>query len=165
MTVIIMALSILAVRILLPPESQNSVLILIQILGRSSSKTAASFIRPSRAADSTQSFVEAVHQKYASGVTERRNVPALKSQIEISGKVVEEVGFDKIRRQLAQLHELKIVIVDGMRVAVAERGEKRIKEVCPKIVELDLSRNLFEYYDEIMNICRELEHLKVLRLK
>jgi hypothetical protein len=138
---------------------------LIQILGRSSSKTAASFVRPTRTADPAQSFVEAVHQKYASEITERRDALVAESQIEISGKVVEEVGFDKIRQQLAQLHELKIVIVDGLRIVTAEKDGRRVGEVCPKIVELDLSRNLFEHYEEIMNVCRELENLRVLRLK
>ena len=122
-------------------------------------------MRPTRTADPPQSFVEAVHQKYASEVTERRGALVAESQIEISGKVVEEVGFDKIRQQLAQLHELKIVIVDGLRIATAKKAERRIREICPKIVELDLSRNLFEHYEEIMNICRELENLRVLRLK
>jgi hypothetical protein len=106
-----------------------------------------------------------VHQKYASEITERRDALVAESQIEISGKVVEEVGFDKIRQQLAQLHELKIVIVDGLRVAIAENAERGIKETCPKIIELDLSRNLFEDYQEIMKICRGLENLKILRLK
>jgi hypothetical protein len=122
-------------------------------------------VRPTRTADPPQSFVEAVHQKYASEITERHDALVTESQIEISGKVVEEVGFDKIRQQLAQLHELKIVIVDGLRIAIAEKTERRIRVICPKIVELDLSRNLFEYYDEIMNICRELDNLRVLRLK
>src|ERR1700728_767527 len=114
---------------------------LIQILGRSSSKTAASFVRPTRTVDPPQSFIEAVHQKYASEITERRDALVAESQIEISGKVVEEVGFDKIRQQLAQLHKLKIVIVDGLRIATAQKAERRIREVCPKILELDLSRN------------------------
>src|SRR5271169_3994534 len=123
---------------------------LIQILGRSTSKAAASFVRSTRTADAAQTFIEAVHQKYASEITERRDALFAESQIEISGKVVEEVGFDKIRQQLAQLHELKIVIVDGRRIATAEKDERKIREVCPKIVELDLSRNLFENCEEIM---------------
>lgn len=138
---------------------------LIQTLGRSTSKTAASFVRLSRIADSAQSFVEAVHQKYASEITERRDALFAESQIEISGKIVEEVGFDKIRQQLAQLHELKIVIVDGLRIATAQKDERKIGEICPKIVELDLSRNLFENCEEIINICCELKNLRVLRLK
>lgn len=86
-------------------------------------------------------------------------------EIEISGKIVYEVGFDKIRAQLAQLHELKIVLVDGMRIAQAETEDKKIRKVCPKIVELDLSRNLFQTCEEIIKICAELDNLRSLRLK
>lgn len=82
----------------------------------------------------------------------------------ISGKVAEEVGFDKIRRQMAQLDELKIVLVDGMRMNAAEIAGQQIRDTCPKIVELDLSRNLFESCAEIIRICGELESLKSLRL-
>lgn len=83
----------------------------------------------------------------------------------ISGKVAEEVGFDKIRRQLAQLNELKIVLVDGMRINAAEIDGQSIRDVCPKIVELDLSRNLFERCLEIIRICGELKRVRSLRLK
>lgn len=84
----------------------------------------------------------------------------------ISGKkVAEEVGFDKIRAQLAQLHELKIVLVDGLQVNCAERPDRRIRDVCPKIAELDLSRNLFESCIEIIHICGELSNLRTLKLK
>jgi hypothetical protein len=111
------------------------------------------------------SFVEAVHQKYASEEIERRDALVQQKEIEISGKTVYEVGFDKIRAQLAQLHELKIVLVDGMRIVKAETEDRRIRDVCPKIVELDLSRNLFQTLEEIVNICAELDNLRSLRLK
>ena len=39
-----------------------------------------------------------------------------------------------------------------------------IHEVCPKITELDLSRNLFESLHEVAAICDQLEHIKILRL-
>ncbi|KAI9732466.1 MAG: hypothetical protein M1818_007504 [Claussenomyces sp. TS43310] len=133
---------------------------------RSHAKSAASFVRPSRSADPAQTFVGAVHTKYATETTERRDALAsdLKNEIEISGKIVHEVGFDKIRVQMAQLHELRIVLVDSLRISAAETVERRIRQVCPKIVELDLSRNLFETCSEIINICRELAHLKSLTL-
>lgn len=103
------------------------------------------------------------------------------NQIEISGKVVEEVGFDKIRRKLAQLHELRIVILDGMRIAFAEtvaapgsgspiapsgaEAGGSIREVCPRVVELDLSRNLFTRFGTVVDICSSLDELKSLRVK
>jgi hypothetical protein len=82
----------------------------------------------------------------------------------ISGKTVEEVGFEKIQREQSQLNKLKIVLVDGLRVNRAA-SDSSIRDVCPKIVDLDLSRNLFEDYGEIIQICKELDDLRHLRLK
>lgn len=83
----------------------------------------------------------------------------------ISTKEVQEVGFDKIRTRLAQLHELRIVLVDGLQVNKAEGLEDSIKRDCPMIVELDLSRNLFDGWGEIVRICKKLDDLQTLKLK
>lgn len=141
------------------------VLNLTKIPGISPSKTAASFVRPSRRSDPEQTFVEAVHQKYATGAINQASVIASNIQIEISGKVVEEVGFDKISAQLARLHELRIVLIDGLQINGAETPDRAIREVCPRIAELDLSRNLFQTCKEIIHICRELDGLRILKLK
>lgn len=140
-------------------------LVLTYCAGLSPSPSAGSFIRSSRKSDSERTFLEAVRQKYASDDTDKPIAVALDQQIEISGKVVEEVGFDKIRQQLAQLHELKIVIVDGMRIKKADEKKDDIAKTCPLIVELDLSRNLFQNLDEVGLISQQLEHLRVLKLK
>lgn len=98
---------------------------------------------------------------------------------EISGKVVEEVGFDKVRRQLATLEELHIVLLDELRLAGLGskpwprngdhndwlRQTKEIRKVCPKIVELDLSRNLLEKWMDVVGICKALPLLRSLKLK
>jgi len=138
---------------------------LISDLGLSSSKTAASFIRPSRVSDPSQSFVEAVHQKYSTEHLPSSSGASDDTIHVISGKVVEEVGFDKIRHQLAQLQDLKIVIVDGARINEAETKKFKIRDVCPKIVEIDLSRNLFESFQDVVDICGELDGLRSLRVK
>jgi len=126
-------------------------------------------VRPSRPADKPQSFIAALYEKYA---TENGNTGAQRNpEIEIvyfGKKVAEEVGFDKIRRQLARVDELKIVILDGMCIAwdvQFEDGGRTIKESSPIITELDLSRNLFESFPTVVKICRELSELKSLRLK
>lgn len=96
--------------------------------------------------------------------------------IEISGKVVEEVGFDKIRKQLAELQELRIVLLDGLRVvgvlASYEQAQishneeaQKIGETCPKITELDLSRSLLSRWRDVWDICDQLKHLRKLKLK
>ncbi|KAF2691095.1 tubulin-specific chaperone E [Lentithecium fluviatile CBS 122367] len=156
--------------------------------------TAASFIRPTRTPDPPRSFVEALKTKYASEDFEdpdvrivfnsqpgdnaaKRKDPLAKlnQPIRISGKEVEEVGFDKIRKQLAELSELKIVILDGLCMERPsarlkegglgwEEGLTDVKDACPKAVELDLSRNLFEEWREVASICEQLEKLRSLRI-
>ena len=136
----------------------------------SSSSCCASFIRATRVADEPRSFVQAVGYKYAEDGPEQATIGADDS-IEISGKVVEEVGFERIRKQQAMLHELKIVVVDGLRIrgtgaeAEVRRVQEEIASTCPNIVELDLSRNLFEHWKEILDICAALRKLRILKAR
>lgn len=137
-------------------------------VGLLKSPTAASFVRPTRPAEKPCTFLQAVQEKYAGEMTADQKPISLGPQVIISGKVAEEIGFDKIRKQQAQLHELKIVIVDGMRVDSASTADgqgKSIREVCPKVTELALSRNLFVDFGPIVEICSHLDELRGLRLK
>ncbi|KAL5092496.1 hypothetical protein Trisim1_001049 [Trichoderma cf. simile WF8] len=138
---------------------------------KSKSPTAASFVRPTRPADSPQSFLAALNERYvmdAPGAVKGKS----KIEIVISGKVAQEMGFDKIWRRQSRLRETKIVILDGLRVAVArtegdvnEEGvAATIAETAPKIVELDLSRNLFERFGPVLDICRDLKDLQKLSI-
>ncbi|KAF1364707.1 tubulin-specific chaperone-like protein E [Lizonia empirigonia] len=159
--------------------------------------TAGSFIRPTRKPESPRSFIEALKAKYADDefadpsvqvvyVTrdgdnaKAKNDPTvrLNQPIRFNGKIAEEVGFDKIRKQLAQLEELRFVILDGLRMWRPEvrqstraknelswpRGASDIKDACPKTYELDLSRNLFEEWREVAAICEQLDRLRSLRV-
>ena len=105
----------------------------------------------------------------------------LNQPIRISGKEVEEVGFDKIRKQLSELSELKILILDGLRMSrsIASLRERQktggsdldawpagltdIRDASSKATELDVSRNLFEEWRGVASICEQLEKLKSLR--
>lgn len=178
---------------------------MVLVSGARKSQTAASFVRPNRPHDKPRSFVEALHEKYASEVDivyigGGHEKPATtgagegERAIKISGKEVEEVGFDKIRRRLADLDELRIVLLDGLAVQRPFNGLFRrawntpaleielesgnvansdpmkhpgrpteVQDACPKIMELDLSRNLFEKWIEIVSICEELPDLRSLR--
>ncbi|KAK3953177.1 HotDog domain-containing protein [Pseudoneurospora amorphoporcata] len=132
------------------------------------SATAASFIRPTRPADAPQTFLSAIQLKYASdGPSD--NGPVLPGkQIIVGGKVAEEVGFDKIRRKQAQLSELKIVILDGSCIVSASSPttdqDQTIRQTSPKVVELDISRNLFIDFGTVVDICSELDSLHSLRV-
>lgn len=121
-----------------------------------------------RPAEEPRSFLEALQDKYAGEVTADKQPVSSGPQIVISGKVAEEIGFDKIRKQQAQLSELKIVILDGMRIdsALPAGGlEKTILDVCPKVTELDLSRNLLLGFDAVVEICSHLPDVRGLRLR
>lgn len=97
--------------------------------------------------------------------------------IKFSGKIAEEVGFDKTRRQQANLAELRVAILDGERVSAAydvnhvdeksliKGAGSTIAQTCPKVRDLDLSRNLFSRVGAVIDICSELPALRTLRLK
>ena len=126
-------------------------------------------------------FLKALHNKYASedskSTAHSSHGKSSEKPIEISGKVVEEVGFEKIREQLAKLYELQIVLLDGLCIAgvladaTAQQGPRwlqeieRIVETCPKITELDLSRNVIETWAAVEGVCTALPKLKSLRVK
>src|ERR1700749_5031624 len=127
---------------------------------------AGSFVRPSRPADRTRRFMQALRYKYAGDDQVSNDMPR---QVRISGKEVEEVGFDKIKRKQAILNELKRVFLDGLCIShcdeqAARRNLKEIGETCGDIIDLDLSNNLFEKFGEIALICTQLRHLSSLRL-
>ncbi|KAL4798579.1 tubulin-specific chaperone [Aspergillus venezuelensis] len=139
--------------------------------------TAGSFVRPSRPADKPRSFLEALREKYAPGESSTNFSAGVDQPIKFKSKVAEEVGFDKIRKQLAELEELKIVLLDGLRVAgvlvqsgnepsleETEEARGEIERTCPKIVELDLSLGLFTRWRDVADICGPLKKLRLLRL-
>ncbi|KGQ12331.1 Tubulin-specific chaperone E [Beauveria bassiana D1-5] len=131
--------------------------------GISESPTAASFVRPARPADTPVSFVTALKTKYVE--RESDNSGVRDSQIRISGKVAEEVGFDKVRRQMARLDELKMAILDGVHMAFArQEDEPAVAQISPKLSHIDISRNLFENLAPVVDICKDLPALKKLAI-
>ena len=141
------------------------------------SPTAASFVRPRRPADEPLSFLQALRQKYAP--EDAAFVLSEEKPIDFSGKVVEEVGFEKVRLQQSALRELRVVVLDGLCVAgldsgglpLGPRGKKwqacvsQIAETCPKVRELDLSRSLIERWVDVVAICSALPELRRLVLR
>ncbi|KAK2732489.1 hypothetical protein FQN57_002622 [Myotisia sp. PD_48] len=149
--------------------------------GKSNLPTAGSFVRPGRAVDQPLGFLEAIREKYASETPTIQHGPktplaagSSNHLLEIGGKIVEEVGFEIVRRQLATLHELQNVIIDGFRVngilphdpnpSEQEKELENIKATCPAIIHLDLSRNLLCSWKEVSDICNQLGRLRTLKL-
>ncbi|MCJ1401887.1 hypothetical protein MMC11_005104 [Xylographa trunciseda] len=148
---------------------------------------AASFLRSTRKFDQPVSFMEAVHRKYSPALIEStaplgKHVEPVEP-ISISGKVVEEIGFDKIAERQAMLDELQIAILD--RSCISGYGPKPwsspygselldkdfnqnesiavFGKNLPKLQFLDLGQNLLELWTDVTAIC-EAVHIKVLRL-
>ncbi|KAK5074344.1 hypothetical protein LTR64_006511 [Lithohypha guttulata] len=136
----------------------------------SSSSTPASFIRPSRKPDAEQTLLEAIKSKYGGDSTNNSSNTEI---VIISGKVAQEVGFDKIAQQQAELAELRIVLVDQLVVnGIASRGassstiakaQAELSTSCPNITELDISYNTIENWQDVADICSALPKLRTLR--
>lgn len=76
------------------------------------------------------------------------------------------MGFDKIRRKLAQVKELKVVILDGMRIESARSADEATAgETCPSVKHLGMNRNLLAELESVMDICEELSELRILKMK
>ena len=151
----------------------------------SSAPTAGSFIRPSRTLDPQRSFLDALRFKYAAEDVNSSTSTASKhchgsslpngNVIEISGKVVEEVGFKQIRQHQAALQNLRIVLLDGLRIsgitlgredpAATSAAQEAVAQTCPELVELDLGWNLLETWTAVAEICLPLKNIKVLKVR
>ena len=83
---------------------------------------------------------------------------------------MEEVGFEKIRKQLAILSELRIVLLDGHCISGVQ-SQPWLEDLdlgnaqTLQIVELDLSRNILEEWASVVGICTHLKCLKTLKIK
>ena len=99
------------------------------------------------------------------------------NEINISGKTVEEVGFQKVENQLANLSELRVVALDGLCITgLLDRpwkyddGEweverEKLEAMGLKIRELDLGRNLLERWEDVRGICTATSNLRRLSVR
>ncbi|RMZ86624.1 hypothetical protein DV736_g6147, partial [Chaetothyriales sp. CBS 134916] len=143
----------------------------------SKSSKAASFIRPSREPDRSRTVLEALKFKYGSGTSSNRRIdPGTDSGAEIvhiSGKAVEEIGFDKVQKQLSHFEALQIVLLDGLQVTgltrkdaspeARDRAGQEFAATCPSINEIDLGWNLIEDWQDIADTCKHLAKLQILK--
>lgn len=147
--------------------------------------TAGSFIRPTRTPDTPRSFLDALRFKYAAQETDEEALGTPKDvseklttnggAIEISGKVVEEVGFERIRQQQAVLQNLRIVLLDGLcllgitrerhNAVATAAAQEVVAHTCPELVELDVGWNLLETWADVAEICLPLKKLQVLKAR
>ncbi|KAK9235925.1 hypothetical protein V1525DRAFT_408457 [Lipomyces kononenkoae] len=117
----------------------------------------ATFVKAGRSFDNKRSFLEALKGRYAPNEVDELE----KADITFGHKVVERVGFDKFRKLQAQLDKLSLVALDQQCIAYPSEG---LNSFCPRIQDLDLSRNLFDYLLDVAKITIQLPRLRLLRL-
>ncbi|KAF7185250.1 Tubulin-specific chaperone E [Pseudocercospora fuligena] len=116
---------------------------------RSSSSTAASFLRPSQQWDQTRTFYQALREKYMP-----EDAGTGGDIVYFSTKQAEEVGFEKFAKRQAALQGIKTIVLDHMCISCKALDSERdlIAETCKEIMDLDVGSNLFESLDEILSL-------------
>lgn len=125
--------------------------------GRSSAPTAASFLRPKQPWDRARSFLQALKEKYMPEDAGKGG-----EIVYFSSKKAEEVGFAKFAKRQAQLQGIHVIVLDHMRISLGGLKDESdaVAETCANITDLDLGSNLFESFDEIMELVGLLPKLR-----
>lgn len=125
-----------------------------------------SFIRPAKA-NFGISCPAAIRERYGevkgdetAGI-DRKGLELL--QKEINARFLEVVGFDKVNRQQSDFSKLQVVWLREHQVnAAGAPGE--LFQLCPRIRELDLSRNLLNNWTTVAEIAVQLQFLRILNV-
>lgn len=119
-----------------------------------------SFIRPGKAKFGI-SCPQAIRVRYGlindelAGI-DRDTLTSL--QKEINAPFLEVVGFSKVNRKQSKFDQLKIVWLRDQ--CVSSTGNPcELEELCPKLEELDISRNLINSWKIVADICCQLHSL------
>jgi len=127
---------------------------------RSRSPTAGSFLRPDQAWEETRTFLQALKEKYAPEESVNENEIVHVS----ASKRIEEVGYEKLARRQARLQGIRTLVLDRMRIRHDIKENELIRETCAGVTDLDISGNLFETFDEVLDLCWHFPALRGLTL-
>ncbi|CAL1685652.1 unnamed protein product [Lasius platythorax] len=122
--------------------------------------TSGSFIRPGKVKFGI-SCPQAIKMRYGliedelAGIN-RDEVSSLRK--EINAPFLDLVGFSKVNKKQSKFDQLKIVWLREQCVSNAGRPEE-LKELCPNLEELDISKNLMNSWKIIADICSQLHSL------
>lgn len=128
--------------------------------------TSGSFVRPIKI-NTGISCPLAIKNRYGfiddelAGVN-KDNITSLRK--EINAPFLEMVGFSKVNKKQSTFNQLKIVWLREQCVSRCG-NDNELGELCPNICELDLSKNLFNSWTTIANICTQLKKLERLNVR
>ncbi|XP_011254453.1 tubulin-specific chaperone E isoform X1 [Camponotus floridanus] len=122
--------------------------------------TSGSFIRPGKVKFGI-SCPQAIKMRYGliddelAGI-DRDEVSSLRR--EINAPFLDLVGFSKVNKKQSKFDQLKIVWLREQCVSDAGRPDE-LRELCPNLEELDISKNLINSWKIVADICSQLHSL------
>ena len=120
----------------------------------------ASFVRL-KVVDRPQTFLEALRGKYQSEDDNEVGLAAM--YLPRSGKVLETVGFGRMKEKFSHLDKLDFADLSHCRVASADEGQA-IEETCKELKDLNLAFNLISRWADVETLCQSLRSLRSLNL-
>lgn len=125
-------------------------------------ETSGSLVRLEKVLEG-QSIISAIQERYGGSDQLMDSKEREEIQKAINAPLFEMVGFEKISELQSSFESLTVVGVREHRVKSAgEPGQ--LRRMCPNVVELDLSRNLFNSWLTVHQITSQLPKLSVLEL-
>ncbi|XP_050301036.1 tubulin-specific chaperone E [Anthonomus grandis grandis] len=128
--------------------------------------TAGSFVRREKI-NFGKSIIEAIMTKYGNKendiMKKIHEQQIVNFQKTIKAPFIEFVGFDKVSTKQGNFESLKIVSVDCQNVSsVGEPNE--LRSLIPNITSLDISTNLLTTWNDVFQICEQLDKLSSLNV-
>jgi tubulin-specific chaperone E len=118
----------------------------------------ATFISCARQVDLGTGFVQALKVKYTDAI-EDSHITFGSSNID-----VKTVGWDKVSKMLCNLYALKEAGLANYGISNSGGEPGEIASICPSIIDLDLSKNIFSSWKNVGSTVCELSNLHSLRL-
>ena len=120
----------------------------------------ASFVRP-KVVDQPRTFLEALRGKYQSEDDNEVGLAAM--YLPRSGKVMETVGFGRMKEKFSHLDRLDFADLSHCRVASVDESQA-IQETCKELKDLNLAFNLISSWADVEALCQSLPSLRSLNL-
>lgn len=114
-------------------------------------KTSGSLIRPEKA-NLGKSIVEAISLRYG------KSEVVVASDVLLDATFNKMVGFDDVRERQSDFDNLEIVNVRLQHVSSTGMVDQ-LKNLCPNVTELDVSKNLLSNWSQVFRICEQLRYL------
>ncbi|KAF5279447.1 hypothetical protein FQA39_LY05557 [Lamprigera yunnana] len=129
-----------------------------------SAEQSGSFVRPDKV-QLGRSIVSAITSRYGQSeeATAKLTDEELSSiQKSLNAPFLQLVGFEKVSHRQSKYEKLEIINLRQQNVSCLEGPE--LRSICPNLIELDVSKNLFTNWTVVFDVCEQLDHLQWLNV-